>query len=606
MNMKIKSAFKHLDLLFIIILIVIFFIYRLDLISYGLPFFVNNDETAFQGSTLSSLSFITGYFELNYNPIYAPLINLVLILKSIFINELLINSLSLDQIRSKIYFNPELFLFYGRIASLTITSLSIFILYLIFRKLKINFLIYSILLITFSTSVVMLNVSTIMSKNSSYLLIYLIQLYFLIKYLIKINKFNNNSYFIFGFLAAIAWGINYWSAFISIYAVFFLHFIKFRFSKIHFLLCFLLIFIVFGPFINIFFVNQLPFEFISASQVSNSEIDLFIKSFSNDVLKSLKIIYFNEKNFLLLSIIAPFFFLNKYTNFKKEILLISFIIFVPIFMFGISDMVIPQLRYFAGINCVILILTAIVLNELYRLNFKYLSMFLLAFNFYFIYENIKQNDKINDVISKDHSFYSFNDNIKKDKSKILYLVNLNFQESLNQNLYYLELYNNNLIKKSESTKKFLNNIKRKIQKIENTEDIEINNKDLKEDLIYFNYSYFPIKDLKKFFEFIKQDFEYIVIEESRPFYTENREIQFEIKSYVKKNFLLDHIHFKNDKIYLRSQQSVIHYFTNSLWRLEFAENFYNVPYDNFSGFDKINNNNLDVIYGANYSLYKLK
>ena len=84
MNMKIKSAFKHLDLLFIIILIVIFFIYRLDLISYGLPFFVNNDETAFQGSTLSSLSFITGYFELNYNPIYAPLINLVLILKSIF------------------------------------------------------------------------------------------------------------------------------------------------------------------------------------------------------------------------------------------------------------------------------------------------------------------------------------------------------------------------------------------------------------------------------------------------------------------------------------------------------------------------------------------
>tara|TARA_B100000902_G_scaffold389484_1_gene436712 strand:- start:265 stop:2079 length:1815 start_codon:yes stop_codon:yes gene_type:complete len=604
--MKIKSVFKYLDLFFIIILIVTFFIYRLDLISYGLPFFVNNDETSFQGSTLSSLSFITGYFELNYNPIYAPLINLTLILKSIFINELLINSLSLDQIRSKIYFNPELFLFYGRIASLTITSLSIFVLYLILRKLKINFLIYSILLITLSTSTVMLNVSTIMSKNSSYLLIYLIQLYFLIKYLIKINKFNYSSYYLFGLLASIAWGINYWSAFVSIYAVILLHYKKFKFSKIHFLSIFILVFIIFGPIINYFFVNQSPYDFISASHYAPFDLKSFIASFSKDFFKSFQIIYLNERNILLLSIIVPFFFLNKSANFKKELIIISFLIFLPIFLFGISDKVMPQLRYFSGINCVILILTAIVLNDLYRLNFKYLSMFLLAFNFYFIYENIKQNDKINDVISKDHSFYSFNDNIKKDKSKILYLVNLNFQESLNQNFYYLKLYNNNLINESTSTKKFLNNIKRKIQKIENTEDIEINNKDLKEDLIYFNYSYFTIKDLKKFFEFIKQDFEYIVIEESRPFYTENREIQFEIKSYVKKNFLLDHIHFKNDKIYLRSQQSVIHYFTNSLMRLEFAENFYNVPYDNFSGFDKINNNNLDVIYGANYSLYKLK
>ena len=395
MNMKIKSAFKRLDLLFIIILIVIFFIYHLNLISYGLPFFVNNDETAFQGSTLSSLGFITGYFELNYNPIYAPLINLALILKSIFINELLINSLSLDQIKSKIYFNPELFLFYGRIASLTITSLSIFILYLIFRKLKINFLIYSILLITFSTSVVMLNVSTIMGKNSSYLLIYLIQIYFTIKYLIKINKFDYGSYFIFGFLASIAWGINYWSAFISIYAVFFLHYKKFKLSKIHYMLSFFIIFIIFGPIINIFFVNQLPFEFISATQGSMLEANLFIKSFTKDVLKSLQIIYF--------------------------------LIFAPIFLFGVSDKVIPQLRYFAGISCVILILTAIILNEFYRLNFKYLSIFLLAFNFYFIYENIKQNNKINDVVSKNHSFYDFNKNIKKDKSKILYLVNLNFQ-----------------------------------------------------------------------------------------------------------------------------------------------------------------------------------
>ena len=67
----------------------------------------------------------------------------------------------------------------------------------------------------------MLNIATIFGKNSSYLLIYLIQLYFLIKYLLKIDKFNFKSYILFGLTASIAWGINYWPAFISIYAIFF-------------------------------------------------------------------------------------------------------------------------------------------------------------------------------------------------------------------------------------------------------------------------------------------------------------------------------------------------------------------------------------------------
>ena len=124
--MKIKSIFSHLNIIFVISLIIIFFIFRLNIISYGLPFFYNQDEIAFQGSTLSSLGFLTGYFELNYNPYYAPLLNLLIIMKSIFINEFFVNSLSLDQIKSKIYFNPELFLFYGRVSSLIITSISIF------------------------------------------------------------------------------------------------------------------------------------------------------------------------------------------------------------------------------------------------------------------------------------------------------------------------------------------------------------------------------------------------------------------------------------------------------------------------------------------------
>jgi hypothetical protein len=593
--MKTKSIYRHIQLTFVLFLIGSFFIYRFNQISYGLPFFINLDEINFQGSTLSSLGFLTGYFERNVNPFYAPLINLIIILKSIFINEFLFNSLTnLDQIKNKLYFNPELFLFYGRIANLTITSISIFILYLIFKKFKINFIIYSILLITFSTSLVALNVSTIMGKNSSYLLVYLIQLYFLIKYLCKIEKFNLKSYFVFGLLASLAWGVNYWPAFISIYAVFFLHFKKLRFSKINYLFIFLITFFLFGPLANSFFVSKQPFAFMALTDDSMQfDIGLFLNSFINDVIKSFTIIYTSEKNIILLCLITPFFLLNKYTKFKKEYLIILFLIFEPIFLFSISDNIIPQLRYFAGVNCVILILTGLIFNELHKTKLKYLGVILLISNFLFIYMNIKLDNNINKIVSKNHSFYDFNKNIKKDRSKILYLVNLDFQETLKQNLYYLKIYDKNLIKKSNDTEKFLQNIEKKIQKIRNTKNIIITNQNIKKDITYFNYSYFPpIDDLRSFFNFIKNDFEYIVIEDSTPFYLADRNLHKKIRSYVKENFILDHIQYEEEKIFLRSQETVIHYFSNSLIPNEFAKN--------------INNDKLEIIYGTNFSLYKLK
>ena len=261
--MKKKLNHGYFKLLFVLILIISFFIFNLDNISYGLPYFVNTDESAFIGSTLSSFSFLTKHFEYNYNPLYAQLLNFIIILKSLFINELIINGLSIDEIELKIYFNPELFTFYGRLANSIIACLSIFILYLIFKKLKISFKIYSILLITFITSSAIYNISTVFGKNSSYLLIYLTQLYFVIKYLLKIDKFNFRSYFLMGFLASIAWGVNYWPSFISIYGIFLLHFKKFKLSKINYLLIFFIIFITFGPIINYYFVGKLPTEFIS-------------------------------------------------------------------------------------------------------------------------------------------------------------------------------------------------------------------------------------------------------------------------------------------------------------------------------------------------------
>ena len=119
---------KHREKLIVLTIIIIFYLYNLNRIDYGLPFFINLDESEFTYSSLSYLSFITGYQRGLGDPMYAPLINLILILNYIFFNEFILNSLTFKEIISKIYFNTELFIMYGRLASLTVTSLSIFLL----------------------------------------------------------------------------------------------------------------------------------------------------------------------------------------------------------------------------------------------------------------------------------------------------------------------------------------------------------------------------------------------------------------------------------------------------------------------------------------------
>ena len=589
--MKQKSYRRYIELTFVLAVTVIFFKYRSNEVSYGLPYFWNRDEIAFQGSVLSSLSILTGYFEKNYNPFYTSLFNLIIILKSIFINEFLINSLNFAQIKSKIYFNTELFVYYGRLGSVITASSTIFCLYLIFKKLKINSIILITLIITFSTSLVLLSVSTIFSKNSSYLLIYLIQLYYLIKYQIKIEKFNFKSYFIFGILASLAWGVNYWTAFVSIYAVFSLHLIKYKLSKINYLLFFLIIFLIFGPFINSSFTNKDAFYWLLTREGSFS-ISLFLQSAFSDIFAGFRMLFLTEKNSLLLILIAPIFLINKYVKFKKEFLIIFLLIFEPIILFAIAEDILPQLRYFAGINSVVLILIGIIFNEFYKNNYKYFIVIFLIFNFYVIFDNFKKYNEINDMVSKNHSFFNFNKNIGVNKSKVFYFVDLSFQESLNQNKYYLKLYENNLIKKDDSSRKFNIHIEQKIKKIQNTKEIIIKDKNLKEDMVYFNYTNNQIENLKSFFEFLKVDFDYVVIEESTPFHLHDASNQAKIKSYVKENFTLNKVLFDEEKIYLKSQQDVINYYANTINHYNFVDN--------------ADNEDLEPVFGLNYGLYKLK
>ena len=589
--MKKKLYYRYIELIIVLAVTVLFLKYRSNEISYGLPYFWNRDEIAFQGSVLSSLSILTGYFEKNYNPFYTSLFNLIIILKSVFVNEFLINSLSLEQIKSKIYFNTELFVYYGRLASVITASSTIFCLYLIFKKLKINSIILITLIITFATSLVLLSVSTIFSKNASYLLIYLIQLYYLIKYQIKIEKFNFRSYFIFGVLASLAWGVNYWTAFVSIYAVFSLHLIKYKLSKINYLIFFVIIFLIFGLIINSSFTDKDGFYWLLTRE-GDFSISLFLESAFSDIFAGFRMLFLTEKNSLLLIIIAPIFLMNRHVKFKKEFLIIFLLIFEPIILFAIAEDILPQLRYFAGINSVILILTAIIFNELNKNNYKYFIVIFLIFNFYVIYNNIQKYNEINNMVSKNHSFFNFNENIGVNHSKVFYFVDLSFQESLNQNKYYIKLYDNDLIKKDISSKKFNNHIKQKIKKIQNTNKILIKDKKLKKNLIYFNYTNNQIENLVSFFEFLKKDFDYVVIEESNPFHLHDGNNQAKIKSYVKENYSLKKVLFNKEKIFLKSQQDVINYYANTINHYNFVEN--------------ADNKDLEPVFGLNYGLYELK
>ncbi len=590
-----KNKYSLQGKIFISILIFIFFIINFKRINYGLPYFLNLDETAFLYSTLTYLNSITKSEIIFADPIYAPFFNLVLILKSVFINEFLIQNLNFSEIKSKIYFNPELFISYGRVASLTISSLSIFTLYLIFKKLKIDFFIYSTLLFIFCSSLVLIDISIINGKNSYYLFFFLIQLYFFIKYLIKIQQFNITSYLIFGILGSLAWGVNYWPAFISIYAVFILHFEKFKFNKINYLFLFLIIFIIFGPIINFIYSGDDIFKhLLDVKTKRDIEFNLLLKNSIIDFISGLKIMFKSEYNFFLLIFFAPIYLIKKNTKNKKLFLIIFFILLEPLIIFALAQGVVPQLRYFAGSLSIVLILISIIANEFNRTKLKFLILIFFIANYYFIYNNIKVNHKLNNLISENHSFYRFNESINKiDQSKILYLIDLGFQENLKQNLLYLELYNNNIIKNSKRSNTFINGIKSKIEKIENTNNIVIQNKHLK-NLVYYNYTFAEIDNLKLFFDYIKKDYDYIVIEDSDDvFYLSNYLIQKEIKDFVKENFELQQTQFSDEKIFLKSIRSVINYYGGVI-------NVYDLRQY------KTVNHNLEKIYGNNYSLYKLK
>ena len=220
MNIKISKKI----FLFSILTIVFFLIGLYSQISYGLPFFQNGDENAFLKSTLYFFGFFTHANQNLIDPIATPLLNFLISGFLSFIYNLSFINLPLSDFQNFIYLNPDKFFLFSRISSLIVSSLSLFVIFLILKKLKINQIFFNLSFFSIAASPIFLDIGIVAGKNAYLLFFYMVQTYFFLKYINKIEKFSLKSYFIFGILGAIAWGINYWGALPSIYAVFFLHY----------------------------------------------------------------------------------------------------------------------------------------------------------------------------------------------------------------------------------------------------------------------------------------------------------------------------------------------------------------------------------------------
>ena len=576
------SPTKNIQKILIIFLLIIFFLLHFNNINYGLPFFPNSDEIAFLISSLSYLTYITDIEFRVIDPIIAPFLNIFLISSLIFLNEVIINSISFFEIKDKIYLNPELIIFYGRVSSLIVSTISLYIFYLIFKKLKINFYIYFPMFISLNFSLFLTDISIVNGKNSYYLLFFLIQIYFLIKFLRKLDKFNFKSYVIFSILASLSWGINYWSSIISIYGILVLHYQKYKFNNFKYLIIFLLIFLILGFFPNFFLSSEFenskgPFGFIySSDSIQFNSTFEFINLFYKKLILSLKIITFTEFIFITFLFFSFFYLYKNYYN-KKNFIIIALLFLEPIILFSISGEVIIQIRYFSGLICLVYLLQAIILQDiLIKHEAKKIIIFFIVLNILFSFQKFNIRNEIWSLTANNHSFYEFFLTNKDINNSILHISDeFYFRKNLQNLLFYKTLHEEKLINTNKFERDNYSSVQKKIKRINNN---LIDEKKLKNNLNVFETSNFIINDLDNFFDLVKKKYNFVVIDEN----DEN----YKITDYVKKNFI-------RKRVYKSSDSGII-YFSNLRSIFRFVSEGGRIYLDS------------KMVYGNNYGLYELK
>jgi hypothetical protein len=495
--------------------IIFFFIFYLKLHKYGLPYFINNDETA----GMKNLLYFYGFFSYaNQNivePFFYAFLNFLSTGFLILLKNIIFWNYSLTDLKDFIYLNPDVLFGLGRISSTIFCCFSLFCFYLISKKLNLNKFYVLVSFLALSFSYLFVDIAIVLGKNSLLLFLFLSQYYFFIKYSKKIEKFNLKSYVILAFLGSLAWGVNYWAASPSIYAILYLHIEKYRFKKLSNIFLFGLIFFIFGILLNYFVTGHEIFSLFLNPEKVLSENNRF-GTFLNDFINGFKIINNFEKGvlpilFLLILVLLFFFKIEK----KKFIIFNLILIFEPIFLFAVADKIYPQLRYFGPSFFLIYILIGYLINLISVKNSKFAIILcvLISLNYlYFSIEKISILLNVKKIINnKFIEFKILDDYSDKD------LIYISEYMIYRENIKTLEIYKNLLEKKMVSlnpvsdNRNSLSEISKKLKIIKRA---EINNiYPSSKNYVFYSNEYL-INDIDSLMNFFELNFNYIIVKKS--------------------------------------------------------------------------------------------
>ena len=530
---------KKIYILSLILTALIFFGTYSTHINYGLPYFFNNDEGAFLKSSLFFYKFFSQDYKYLGDPFFAPLLNFIIVSLIALTHGLL--SFDITNLAKKIYFDPSLIIIFGRLASLIICTISIFFFYLISKKLKISRIFILGLLINLCFSFFYLDIAIVNGKNSYYLLFFLLQYYFFIKYFLKIKKFNCNSYFLIGFIGACAWGINYFCAIVSLYAILILHIKKFKTKRLIYLFYFFLVFFIVGIIPSLILTETSIFTYITDSHSGGKYVFNFsdrIFSILDSLDRSFKIIFFTEKYlFLFLLFLMPFYLYGS--NFsQKSLFVFSFILlFEPIIILILSsDAAFPQLKYFSASIVIIFILIGIILQQLtkkYDEKKIFIIFSILALIVFF--NKLTLFNDVTKILSNKYNFYETleDERLKNNLNElIIFEPHISIRKSLENLNLYIDLHNNNLVSTKWYQKDTLQSLENKTKKFD--KNFFKTYKNIPN--ILFIEKSFDIKDFDSFFNFIKKEkkINYILIPNYQLF--ENEDLNLEKIKYIQSNF----------------------------------------------------------------------
>lgn len=538
---------------FLIFIILIFTIFYSKFIDHGLPYFLNNDENAYLKSTLFFFNFFSSNYKYLSDPFYSPFFNFI---GSSFIAVIdAIKNNNLMDIKDHIYFNPNLLIVYGRFTSLIVCSLSLFVISAILNKLKIDRIIILNLIISISFCLFFTDIAITNGKNSFYLLFFFIQYYFLVKYYSKIEKFNFRSYFIFGFIGSLSWGINYFCSIVSITAIIFLHIKKFKFNKLHYFIFFFTIFLIFGVLPDLYFNEVSPIWYLmDTSNPNNFTLIDRIDKFQSNFFTSVKIIYFTEKYYFFLFLIILIFYIKSKKFRNRSLFFFSAVLLLePLFLLMTAKVAFPQLKYFSASIVLLYILFGLGLNEILRIyKKKKLIIFFIMLNLSIIFFKLSQIDTALNIISAKNNFYNVYEKELNNIKKTLYFSNrILIRKNLNNLILYKELYKNDLIKEKWYLKDNLNSLNLKIKKFDQK---YFGTTPTKLESIIVLESHFKFKNLDKLFELLnkKKGFEFIVIPDEDNIKSKNKKS--DIIKYIEKNFEMVNFYEGNN---LRTPRDVI-------------------------------------------------